>query len=292
MKICRSCLIMPGNNPGMILNSQLFGADAVIFDLEDAVTPKEKDAARLLVAGALTGGILDGRRSEVFVRINSLDTYGREDIEKVIPCRPNMILIPKAESREEILEAVRLIEKYEPGGGEPVTIMAIVETAAGLLEAYGIASASPRVAALSIGGEDYVSSIGAKRTKKGEELFTAKSLIVNAASAAGVTPVDSPFTDINDNEGLENDTLMSRQLGFRGKIVINPRQIGTVNRIFTPDLKEVEWAARVVRAAEQAEREGTGVFAIDGKMVDKPVFERAKRVLEVSEYLGKKERAV
>jgi citrate lyase subunit beta/citryl-CoA lyase len=276
----------------MILNSQLFGADAIIFDLEDAGAPKEKDAARLLVAGALTSGILDSGSSEVFIRINSLDTYGIEDLKKIVPCRPKMILIPKAERTEEISQAVRLIEEYEPGGGEPVTVMAIIETAAGLLKAYDIACASPRIVALSIGGEDYVSSIGARRTKTGEELFTAKSLIVNAAAAAGVTPVDSPFTDINDEEGLEYDTRMSRQLGFKGKIAINPRQIETVNRIFTPDLKEVEWAVRVVRTAQQAECEGAGVFAIDGKMIDKPILERARQVLEVSEYLGKKERAI
>jgi len=278
MKINRSILIMPGNNPGMLQNCSIFDADAVIFDLEDAVIPQEKDAARLLVANALRHN--GGGKAEIMVRINPLDTCGKEDIRAVVPYGPAMLVVPKVEKETEITDIVRLVKDCEKTGQNPISLTAVLETPLGLFAAAAIGMADRRVAALSLGGEDYATVLGARRTKEGQELFVARSLIVNAAAAAGIYAIDTPFTDSNDPEGLEKDALLARQLGFKGKIAINPRQVEIINRIFTPDPLEIEWARRVLLAMEKAQQEGAGVASLDGKMIDKPVAVRARQVLQ------------
>jgi len=285
MAIRRSMLFLPGNNPGMLQNGGVFGADAVILDLEDAVAPMEKDAARLLVAHALAN--VDYEGSEKAVRINPLDTpTARYDISDIVPCAPDVILLPKVQSGADIREAVALIAAAELPGQEPVKLIALIETPRGLAEAYNIAIADPRVTALAFGAEDYTAGLGAIRTKEGNEILVARSLVVNAAAAAGIDALDTPYTDTNDEVGLARDTAVAKQFGFRGKICINPRQIDIVHSVFNPSSREISWAEQVVDAIRRAEEQGSGVISVDGKMVDAPIVNRAERILQLASLLG------
>lgn len=284
MDLRRTMLFMPGNNPGMLQNGGVFGADALILDLEDAVAPMEKDAARLLVAQALQ--TVDYAGSEKVVRINPLDTFAREDIKAIVPCRPDALVVPKVEKAEDIAEVVRLVEAAEQPGQTPVKLIALLETPAGIAEAYHIAKAHARVVALAFGAEDYTASLGAKRTKEGTEIFSARTHVVNSAAAAGIQSIDTPFTDVNDREGLIADTELAKQLGFKGKLAINPRQIDDIHKVFNPTDKDIDWAQRVIRAIRKAEAEGSGVASLDGKMVDAPIVARAERILYLARLLG------
>lgn len=284
MDLRRTMLFMPGNNPGMLQNGGVFGADALILDLEDAVAPQEKDAARLLVAQALQ--TVDYATSEKVVRINPLDTFAAEDIKAIVPCRPDALLVPKVEKPEDIIEVVRMAAAAEQSGQPPVKLIALLETPAGIAEAYRIAKADARVVALAFGAEDYTAALGAKRTKEGTEIFSARSIVVNSAAAAGIQSIDTPFTDVNDREGLIEDTELAKQLGFKGKLAINPRQIDDIHKVFNPTDKDIDWAQRVIKSIRKAEAEGSGVASLDGKMVDAPIVARAERILYLARLLG------
>ncbi len=286
MDLRRSMLFIPGNNPGMLQEGGIFGADAVILDLEDAVAPGEKDAARLLVAQALKN--VDYENSEKVVRINPLETFARDDINTVVPCRPDTLLIPKVQCAADIHEISAIMSAVENPGKEPIKLIALLETPRGIAEAYTIAQADKRVAALAFGAEDYTAALGATRTKSGTEIFTARTLIVNAAAAAGIQSIDTPYTDVNDEEGLLQDTALAQQLGFKGKLAINPRQIDIIHSVFNPSPADIHWAEQVIRALRQAELEGSGVASLNGKMVDAPIVSRAERILYLAQLLGLK----
>lgn len=284
IKLRRSMLFIPGNNPGMLQNGGVFGADSVILDLEDAVAPTEKDAARFLIAHALR--TVDYGDSEKVVRINPLDTFAAEDIKAVVPCRPDAILVPKVESVADIHAAVQMIAAAERPNQTPVKIIALLETPRGIIEAYNIAMADPRVVALALGAEDYTAGLGALRTKEGTEIFTARTIVVNAAAAADVQSIDTPFTDANDEEGLLVDTELAKHLGFKGKLSINPRQIDAIHTVFNPSISDIDWAQQVIQAINKAQAEGSGVASLNGKMVDLPIVNRAKRTLHLAQLLG------
>lgn len=283
-KLRRSMLFIPGNNPNMLQNGGVFGADSVILDLEDAVAPTEKDAARFLIAHALKN--VDYGNSETVIRINPLDTFAAEDIKAVVPCGPDAILVPKVESAADIHTAVNMIKAAELPNQTPVKIIALLETPKGIIEAYNIAMADERVVALALGAEDYTAGLGAMRTKEGNEIFTARTIVVNAAAAADVQSIDTPYTDANDEEGLLADTQLAKQLGFKGKLSINPRQIETIHAVFNPSLTDIDWAEQVIDAMAKAAAEGSGVASLNGKMVDLPIVNRAQRILNLARLLG------
>jgi citrate lyase subunit beta/citryl-CoA lyase len=279
----RTMLFIPGNNPSMILNGDVFGSDSVIYDLEDAVSPREKDAARILVRNILSKGDFDN--IEKVIRINASGTeYWKKDLEEVLPAGIDAILIPKVEGKEDI----HLVESYMVELGERlnidinnISIIPLIESALGVENAFEIGKSSKRVSALFLGAEDLTADLGAKRTKKGDEIFYSRSRLVVAGRAAGVDIIDTPFTDVNDEEGLKVDALFAKDLGFTGKSVISPRHIDIVNEVFTPSLEEYRYAERVIYTIEQAEKEGKGVVALDGKMIDAPIVNRAKQVIDM-----------
>ena len=282
--IRRSMLFIPGNHPGMLQNGGVFEADSIILDLEDAVAPFEKDAARKLVSMALLH--VDYGNSEKVVRINPLDCDGGADIAAVVPNGPDAILLPKVQSAAEIRDAARLIAAAEGRGQKPVKIIGLIETPRGLANALEIAEADPRVVALALGAEDYTAALGAVRTREGDEIRTARALLINAAGAAGIDVIDTPFTDVNDDAGLAEDARLAKRLGFKGKLAINPRQVEVIHDAFNPSAKDIAWAERVVDAIEQAKAQGSGVISVDGKMVDAPIVSRANRTLELARMLG------
>ena len=284
----RSMLFLPGNNPNMLINGNCLGADAVIFDLEDAVSPDEKDAARILVRNTMR--YMDFRGCEIIVRINSIDTpYWEKDINAILPYRPGLILLPKTCSAADILEADAYITRVEAELGMEhgtVGLMPLIETALGVENAFAIATASKRVKALFLGAEDLTADLQCKRTKEGREIEYARTRLVMAARAAGVEVYDTPFTDVNDDEGIEKDTALAKSLGFSGKASISPRHVEVINRVFSPTMAEIEYAYDVLDAIALAKQQGKGAIALRGKMIDAPIVARAQRTIAAAEELG------
>lgn len=283
MDLLRSMLFLPGNNPGMLQNGGIFGADAVILDLEDAVAPHEKDAARFLVTHALRH--IHYGKSKKLVRTNPLEYGGELDFKSVLPALPDALLLPKISTVDELMDAIKLIEQYEPSNVQPVSVIPLIETALGVVNVNAIAHASQRVMAIAFGAEDYSACIGTARTADGNEIFAARGLIVNAAASADLPAIDTPFTDAQDEDGLLKDTVFGKSLGFKGKLAINPRQVDTIHRAYAPSVQEIGWATRVLEVIEEAKQQGSGVIALDGKMVDAPIVLRAQRILNMAKYL-------
>lgn len=284
----RSLLFLPGNTPNMLINGSCLGADAVIFDLEDAVSPAEKDAARVLVRNTMT--YMDFRGCERVVRINGIDTpYWKEDLDEILPCRPDLILLPKTGSAADIREADAYITETEKRLGlatEAVGLVALIETALGVENAFAIASASPRVAALFLGAEDLTADLRCRRTKEGREIEYARTRLVTAARAAGVDVYDTPFTDVNDDEGIETDAALAKALGFTGKASISPRHVETINRVFSPSQAEIDYAYEVMETIRLAKEQGKGAVALRGKMIDAPIVERARQTIAMAREMG------
>lgn len=283
----RSMLFIPGNNPGMLQSAGVFAADSVILDLEDAVSLQEKDTARILVSKAIAR--LDFGASEVVVRINPLNSpYGILDLEAMAKVKPDALLIPKADA-EQIQAASKMLDALEKDysieRGE-IKLIPLIESAYGLDTVTEVLRASSRNVAVLFGGEDYTADMGVRRTKSGEEILYGRNRVATACRAMGVDAIDTPYTDVEDREGLNEDTLKARNLGFTGKAAINPRQVDIIHRAFAPQTHEINYATRVMEAMEQAEREGKGVFSLDGKMVDAPIISRASQTLELARLLG------
>ena len=284
----RSMLFLPGNNPNMLINGNCLGADAVIFDLEDAVAPAEKDAARILVRNTMR--YMDFGTCGRIVRINSIDTpYWKKDLEQILPYKPNLILLPKTSCAADILEADRYITELEQKLEIPyntVGLMALIETAMGVENAFSIASSCERIRALFLGAEDLTADLRCKRTKEGREIDYARSRMVNAARAAGVDVYDTPFTDVNDDEGIIVDAELAKALGFTGKASISPRHVEVINRVFSPTMAEIDYAYEVIEAIRIAKEQGKGAIALRGKMIDAPIVARAERTISMAVEMG------
>lgn len=282
-RLRRTRLYLPGSNPYLMQGIAYYGADATILDLEDAVPVEEKDSARMLVSYALKN--VDFGKSERMIRINPLDVCGGEDIEAVIPHKPDVILVPKCETGYDVKKVAEIIEKAEKRFnlyGYQAKIMPIIESAKGVENAYEIASVSERCVSLAFGAEDYTVSLGVKKTEGEEELLFAKQSIVNAAKAAGVQASDTVYSNIEDIEGLKKSTAKSKVLGFDGRGVIHPSQIEAVHSVFMPSAKEIEDSMEIIEVFEKAKQEGSGVVKHKGKMIDMPIVLRAKRILSVA----------
>jgi citrate lyase subunit beta/citryl-CoA lyase len=286
-RLRRTRLYLPGNNPDLMLNAGLFGADEVILDLEDSVAPAEKDAARVLVRNTLL--TVDFGGAERLVRVNPLETeYGGDDIEMIVPAGPDMLLIPKCNEAKDIQEMEKLLGELEKKHeiAHRILVMPLIETAKGVLNAYEIATASDRVVAMCWGAEDLSADLGVERTKEGTESFVARGLIVLAAKAAGIQPLDTVFSDVRDTAGLIESTREAIALGFEGKGVIHPGQIEPIHRTFAPTAERIEYARKVVAAIEDARRRGSGVASLGSKMIDAPIEARARKILGLAEALG------
>lgn len=281
-------LYVPGNNPGMLRDANIYPADCILFDLEDSVSVDEKDSARFLVHEALTQLSYPGK--ELFVRVNALDgPHGVQDLEAIVRTGKAGIRLPKTEAANDVLDCEREIARIEANAGiapGSTAMMAAVESAAGVLNAREIAMASKRLVGIAIGAEDYVTDLKTNRSLEGTELFLGRSMVLLAARAAGISAIDTVFSDVNDEEGFRKEVELIKQLGFDGKSVINPRQIKPVHEIFSPTQKEIERSLAVMDAIAEANRRGSGVISLNGKMIDKPIVERALRVLDMAKAVG------
>lgn len=276
-----SRLYLPGNTPGLMINSGLHSADGIILDLEDSVAPARKDEARFLVRNALRQINFYG--AERMVRINQGDR-GLEDLHSVIPQNVNLILIPKCEDPEYIRQVEKVIAgiKLEYKLNNDIFLMPIIETALGVENSFQLARASANIVAIAIGLEDYTSDLGVPRTMEGRESLYARTRIVVAARAAGIQPIDSVFSDVSDMEGLKETVRVSKSLGFEGMGCIHPRQISIIREGYAPEDAEIEKSKKIVIAFEDAKLKGLGVVALGSKMIDPPVVARAQRFIDLA----------
>ena len=287
-KLRRSLLYVPGNMPSMLQNVPLFGCDAVLLDLEDAVPLAEKDAARILVRRFLE--TYKNRNKEILVRINGLDTkWAIDDLKAVLPAVPDGIRLPKPDSPEIVERLDTILTEFEEELGLPLghfKILPSIETAEGVINAVATARSSPRLIGLAFGAEDYTATMEINRTKEGEELFNARMNVLWGAKSAGIQAIDSIFADVNDMEALRRETELVKRLGFTGKCMVNPRQIDVIHEVFAPKQEEVDYALEVMDAIKRAREMGTGVISLKGKMIDRPIVVRAARVINTARAHG------
>jgi citrate lyase subunit beta / citryl-CoA lyase len=281
-RLRRSRLYLPGSEPKYFINAALHGPDAIILDLEDSVHPGEKDAARVLVRNTLRA--VDFGACERMVRINQFP-LGLEDLAEVIPEAPDLVLIPKVEQADQVVEVDHVIAELK-ADQRPIWLMPILESALGIENAFAIAMACPNVAALTIGLEDYAADMGVAKTTEGRESLYARTRLVNAARAAGVQAIDSVFGDVGDMDGLRRWGESSRALGFEGMGCIHPSQIRVIHEAFAPSQSELEKALKIVAAFEDAQAHGLGVVSLGSKMIDAPVVERARKLVERARKIG------
>ncbi|MFA6865224.1 MAG: aldolase/citrate lyase family protein [Sphaerochaetaceae bacterium] len=287
-KLRRTMLFVPGNNTSMVVNAGIYPVDSLMFDLEDSVSLDQKDNVRFVLHEALK--TINYQNKELIVRINSLSNgMGQTDLDYLIPLGKVAIRLPKTDSSQDIIDCESYIEKIEKRCGMKVgttKMMAAIESANGVLNAYSIAHASKRLIGIALGAEDLVTDLHTRRSPGGLELSFARSMILMAARSAGISAIDTVFSDLNDMEGFRSEVEMIKQLGFDGKSIINPRQIETIVEIFSPTEKEIIAALEIVDVMKEAAKMGKGVVSLHGKMVDKPIIERAKRVLETAKVTG------
>ena len=284
-RVRRSRLYVPGSEPKYFVNAALHGADGIILDLEDSVHVSEKDAARLLVRNALRA--VDFLQCERMVRINQLP-LGLEDLDEVVPESPDLILIPKVENPNHVIEADRRIAEIKADYGitRSIWLMPILESALGIENAFAIAQASEQIVAITIGLEDYTADLGVVKTTSGVESLYARQRVVNAARAAGVQAIDSVFGDVGDMEGLQRWGLNSRALGFEGMGCVHPMQIAVIHEAFAPTSAEIERAHKIVAAYNEAQQKGLGVVSLGSKMIDPPVVQRALKLIARAQAMG------
>ncbi|VEB99682.1 Citrate lyase subunit beta [Cedecea lapagei] len=287
----RSMLFVPGANAAMVSNAFIYRADALMFDLEDSVILREKDAARRLVYHALQHPFY--RETETIVRVNGLDSeYGLADLEAVVRGGADIVRLPKTDTAQDVTDIETEIARIEKEcGREPGStgLLAAIESAQGITQAVAIAHASPRLIGIALGAEDYVRNLRTERSPEGVELLFARCSILQAARSAGIQAFDTVYSDANNEAGFLQEAAHIKQLGFDGKSLINPRQIELLHNLYAPSQKEVEHARRVIEAAESSAQEGRGVVSLNGKMVDSPVIERARLVLARARLSGIRE---
>lgn len=282
----RSLLFLPGNSPKMLEKGPFLLSDALVFDLEDAVAPDQKDAARTLLKYTLA--TTDFGKAKKIIRINSVaeDNFWKQDLKALVPTQPFAIMVPKTESPETVQLVSSFIgqleteNKLEPNS---IRLLLLLETCLGIERAYDLASSDSRVWGIQLGAEDLTADMQATRTNKGDEILYARMRVVNAARAANIEVYDSPFTDMSDTEGFEADTALAKKIGFSGKTAINPRHVATIKRCFLPSAEEIKYAHAVMDAIAEAKASGRGAIALKGKMIDRPVVLRAESVIAAEE---------
>ncbi len=293
MNVLRSMLFVPGNNYRAIIKTPELGCDAIIYDMEDAVPVDEKETARIFVKDAVK--IERPEWQSVFVRVNSSDTgFMEDDLSAVVQRGLTGIMLPKSESGRDIVELDGRLSKLEEEREiqDTIKIIPLIESPKGIINAHEIATASSRNVAIAFGAGDYYRMLGRSYFRFSDEqteLLFARSNIVNAAKAAGIKAIDTPFFGLlTDREGLLRESKMAWQLGFDGKLIIHPNQIEVVNEVFSPSEKDIEYAKEVVEAYEEAKASGLGVTTLGGRMIDYATYIQAKDILSMAESISRR----
>jgi citrate lyase beta subunit len=287
-RLRRALLFMPGDDLKKISKGAASGVDSVIMDLEDGVALNRKAEARTITIQALQ--TLNFGKTERLVRVNPHGTpFHEADLAAILPARPDGIVLPKAESVTQIILVAEAIKQVEQANGWPVgsiRLIAIIESALGLIDLPNIAGRSSRLDALAFGAEDYTSSVGATRTRDGLEVLYARSAVVAHAAAFGLQAIDTPYVNLQDDDGLHADARFAATLGYTGKFAIHPKQIKPLEAAFNPTPDAIHYAARVLAANQARQDDGTGVFELDGKMIDMPMVRAAELILSKARAAG------
>lgn len=287
-RLRRSMMFLNGQKPSLIKDPYIYKADSLMFDLEDAVAVTAKDTARFSLYHALT--TIDYRGAERVVRINGLDSdLWKEDIRCVVAADAELIRIPKCENKEMVQEVEAEVAKAEKEFGKEegsVLIMAALESAKGVMNAYEVCTSSPRMIGIALSGGDYTKDLQTKITGTGIELMGARQHMIIAARAAGVQCFDTVWTDLDNMEGFRKDVQNIHDMGFDGKSCINPRQIDVVHEIYTPAKKDIIFAEKVIREIDTKKAQGIGVFTVDGKMIDIAFYDGAQRTIKMAKAAG------
>ena len=272
----RSLLFIPGNNPSMLQNADVFLADAIIIDLEDAISIKEKDNARNLVHNYLTTSTVLPK--QIVLRVNSIDTvWFKKDLDLLKTKKVNYLLIPKADNKT-MIEVNKDLDAFLLNNNlEEIKLIALVETARGVTEIDKFAE-NKRLCAILLGAEDLTNDLEIKRTETNQDIFYARSKVIYACASNKLISIDTPFTNINNLFGLEKDSEVSNSLGMKARACIHPNQLEIVNRIYSPSNEDISWALEVYKAHQA--NPNVGAFQLKGKMIDKPIIERAKKIIE------------
>lgn len=280
----RTMMFLNGQRASLVKDAYIYAPDCVLLDLEDAVSPGEKDSARIQLYNTLK--YVDYGTVERWVRINGTDTpYYREDIRMAVAGGVEGIRLPMTETVEEVHEVDRLIGAAEEEFGVEkgrTMMMSAIESPLGLIHCYDICMATPRMMGVALSAGDFRRTMHAQNTKTGEELFVARSQLLIAARAAGVMAFDTVYTDLKDEEGLRRETELIYNMGFDGKSLINPRQIRIIHEVFTPSEKEIRHAEHIIEAVRENEKRGIGVMVVDDQMIDVAHVEGAKRILQLA----------
>ncbi|MFB6165427.1 MAG: CoA ester lyase [Haloarculaceae archaeon] len=278
----RSLLFSPGDRPELMRKAPATGADVIVFDLEDAVAPARKAEAREAIADVLADPTFDPD-CEVCVRVNPTGIAADDDLGAVLAAgvAPDSVMLPKVSGADDVDALSAILDER----GADLPILALVESAAGVLHAEAVASADA-TDAVAFGAEDLAADLGATRTDEGTEVLHAREHVVLAASAAGVDALDTVYTDFDDGDGLAAEARFARELGYDGKLAIHPSQVEIINDAYTPDPERVAWAKRVLAARDEAEAADRGVFQVDGEMIDAPLIAQAERVLALADAAG------
>lgn len=286
-RLRRALLFMPGDDLNKIQKGAASGVDSVIMDLEDGVAYKRKAEARNVTANALR--TLDFGRSERLVRVNPVGTpFFADDLAAILPARPDGIVIPKLEGAAQLETILTLLSFEEQRQGWPhesIRVIGIIESALGVIVLRELVG-SRRLDALAFGAEDYAASIGASRSPGGLEVLYGRSAVVAYAAAYGLGAIDTPYINLNDEIGLNEDAGFAASLGYTGKFVIHPKQVAAVERAFNPTESAIRYAMRVIEADGQQQDKGTGVFELDGKMIDMPMVRSAQKVVDRARAAG------
>lgn len=279
--IRRSLLFMPGDSMRKIEKGAQSAADCVIMDLEDGVALTQKAAARETVREALT--CVDFGHRERLVRINQVGSeLASADLNETVSARPDGYVIPKVQESADLVSIDEILTEIERQHDWPllsIRLLAVVETAMGILNLREVAGSSPRLDAIMFGAEDLAGDIGATRTRESWEIFYARSAVVTTCAAYGLQAIDTVFVDLTDLAALEEDSRLAQRMGYLGKMAIHPYQLETINRVFTPSIEEIRDAKRLISAFEENQAAGKGAFELDGKMVDMPMVRSAYRIL-------------
>lgn len=287
-RLRRNLLFCPASNAKLLASAHTRRPDCIVFDLEDSVTFTEKQNARKMLCESLQ--TVDRSDIEIFVRINPQGTpFYEDDVREIVKAGARNIRLPMCEKKEHVTELADMLQELERElvPGYVVKIACSFETPRGVMSAMEIASASERVTAVSFGAEDYLASLGVARSAGAEQLLYARSHIAIVANICGVSAFDTVFTDTGDAEGFLAEAKLAQALGFSGKSCIHPSQLALANSVFSPSEREIEYSQKVLDEAEKAQRQGLGVFLLDGKMIDAPIIDRAKQIIEISELIQK-----
>ena len=291
MKLRRSMLFVPGANAAMVSTSFIYQPDTIMFDLEDSVALSEKDSARMLVAHALQHPLY--REMETLVRVNPLTSeYGLADLNAAVRAGASGIRLPKTDGAQDITDMETEIERIERDCGREVgstLMLAAIESPQGILAANEIAQASKRLIGIALGAEDYVRAMKTERSPEGIELLFARSTILHAARANGLMAFDTVYSDARNEEGFLREAALIKQMGFDGKSLINPAQIALIHNLFAPTQKEVDYAEKVIKAAEDAAKAGFGVVSLNGTMVDTPIIVLLRLIVQRGQTSGIRE---